>query len=102
VFQNLIANAVKFTTVEHPQVHIGAAPVSGCWRFEVRDNGAGIDPRHAERIFDVFQRLHGRDVPGTGVGLSIAQRAVERHGGAIRVDPAPVGGSVFSFTIPRG
>ena len=100
VLQNLIANAVKFTDQEDPRVRVRAGSENGGWRFEVEDNGPGIDPRHADRIFEVFQRLHGRDVPGTGVGLSIAQRAVERHGGHIRVDPAPGGGSAFSFTIP--
>jgi PAS domain S-box-containing protein len=100
VFRNLIGNAVKFTDGEDPRVRVSAAVEGPSWRFEVADNGPGIDPRYAERIFQVFQRLHGREVPGTGIGLSIAARAVERHGGSIRVDPAPAGGSVFSFTIP--
>jgi PAS domain S-box-containing protein len=101
VFQNLIANAVKFTAGERPQVRISATRRSCEWRFEVQDNGPGIDPRHAQRIFEVFQRLHGREVPGTGVGLSITKRAVERHGGSIDVGPAPGGGSIFRFTIPQ-
>jgi PAS domain S-box-containing protein len=101
VFQNLIANAVKFTAGEPPKVRISATWQKGEWRFEVQDNGPGIDPRYAQRVFEVFQRLHGRDVPGTGIGLSIAKRAVEAHGGTIQVEPAPGGGSIFSFTIPQ-
>jgi PAS domain S-box-containing protein len=101
VFQNLIANAVKFGADEHPLVRISATRGRGEWRFEVQDNGPGIDPGDAARIFDVFQRLHGRDVPGTGIGLSIAKRAVEHHGGSIQVQSVPGGGSSFSFTIPH-
>jgi signal transduction histidine kinase len=67
----------------------------------VQDNGPGIDPGDRARIFDVFHRLHGREVPGTGIGLSIAKRAVEHHGGTIQVQPVPGGGSIFSFTIPQ-
>jgi PAS domain S-box-containing protein len=100
VLQNLIANAVKFADGEDPCVSVSADRGPGVWRIEVRDNGPGVDPRNAARIFEVFQRLHGREVPGTGVGLSIAQRAVERQGGTIWVDPAPGGGAAFRFTIP--
>ncbi len=101
VFQNLIGNAIKFSEGEHPQVRISAARDGHQWRFDIEDNGPGVDPRHAERIFEMFQRSHGRDVPGTGIGLSIAKRIVERHGGSIWVKPAAAGGSRFSFTIPQ-
>jgi light-regulated signal transduction histidine kinase (bacteriophytochrome) len=100
VFQNLIANAIKFTDGERPHVRVSAAREPGRWRFEVRDNGPGIEERHMERVFEMFQRLHGREVPGTGIGLAIAKRIVERHRGEISVARAPAGGSVFSFTIP--
>jgi signal transduction histidine kinase len=100
LFQNLIGNAAKFADGSCPRVSISAVREWERWRFDVADNGPGIDPRHATRIFDMFQRLHGRDVPGTGIGLSIAKRIAERHGGAIWVAPAVGGGSVFRFTIP--
>jgi PAS domain S-box-containing protein len=100
LFQNLIGNAIKFATGEQPHVLVSAAREHGRWRFYVQDNGPGIDPRHARRIFEMFQRLHPREVPGTGIGLAIAKRIVERHGGEIGVVPAPGGGSTFHFTIP--
>lgn len=100
VFQNLIANAVKFADAEPPRVRVSARRVPGAWRFDVEDNGPGVDPRHAERIFEMFQRLHGREVAGSGMGLAIVKRLVERHGGKVWVAPAPSGGSVFSFTLP--
>jgi PAS domain S-box-containing protein len=100
LFQNLIGNAIKFADGSSSQVSISAVREQARWRFDVADNGPGIDPRYAKRIFDMFQRLHGRDVPGTGIGLSIAKRIAERHGGSIWVAPALGGGSVFRFTIP--
>jgi signal transduction histidine kinase len=100
LFQNLIANAVKFADGERGEVRISAVRERERWRFDIADNGPGIDARHAKRIFEMFQRLHGRDVPGTGIGLSIAKRIAERHGGNIWVAPAAGGGSVFRFTIP--
>jgi PAS domain S-box-containing protein len=100
LLQNLIANAVKFADGEQAEVRISAVRERERWRFDVADNGPGIDPRHAKRIFEMFQRLHGREVPGTGIGLSIAKRIAERHGGNIWVAPAAGGGSVFRFTIP--
>jgi light-regulated signal transduction histidine kinase (bacteriophytochrome) len=100
VFQNLVSNAVKFTTGEGPRVSISASRGPSCWSFAVQDNGPGIDPRQVERIFEIFQRLHGRSTPGTGIGLAIAKLVVERHGGVIDVEPAPGGGSVFRFTVP--
>jgi PAS domain S-box-containing protein len=100
LFQNLIGNAVKFADAEQPKVRVSAVRERERWRFDVADNGPGIDPRHAKRIFEMFQRMHGREVPGTGIGLSIAKRIAERHGGRIWVAPAAGGGSVFRVTIP--
>ena len=100
VFQNLIGNAVKFTAGEQPRVRISATREQDHWRFDIEDNGPGIDSRSAKRVFEMFKRLHGRDVPGTGIGLSIAKRLVERHEGSISVESAARGGCVFSFTIP--
>jgi PAS domain S-box-containing protein len=100
LLQNLIANAFKFTGEERPHVRISAALTPCGWRFDVEDNGCGIDPDQADRIWAIFQRLHDRSHPGTGVGLAICKRIVERHGGSIWVSPAPSGGSVFSFTLP--
>ena len=100
LFQNLIANAVKFAGDEPPRVRIWAAEVPDGWRFSVRDNGIGVDPAQAERIFGMFTRLHGADhYPGTGIGLAVCQRIVDVHGGRIWVEPAPGGGSQFMFTL---
>jgi light-regulated signal transduction histidine kinase (bacteriophytochrome) len=102
LFQNLIANAVKFVERGPPRVRIWAAEVPEGWRFTIRDNGIGIDPANAERIFGMFTRLHGSDrYDGTGVGLAVCQRIVDVHGGRIWVEPAPGGGSQFMFTIAR-
>jgi PAS domain S-box-containing protein len=102
VFQNLISNALKFMTPDEvPRIDISAARWSDSWRFSVRDNGIGIDPVYAERIFAPFKRLHGiGDYPGTGLGLSVCKRAVERRGGRIWVEAAPDRGTIFHFTIP--
>lgn len=101
VFQNLIANAVKFTRGEHPEVSIEAQPDGMSWRFDVRDNGIGMDPERAGCIFEPFRRLHGEeDYPGTGIGLAVCARIVEQHGGRIWVSSTPGEGSVFSFTMP--
>jgi PAS domain S-box-containing protein len=100
VLRNLIANAVKFSAGEDPRVSVSATRGLRHWRFDIQDNGPGVEAGEVARIFEVFQRLHGRDVPGTGIGLAIVKRAVERHGGAIEVHSAPDGGSIFSFSIP--
>jgi signal transduction histidine kinase len=101
VFQNLLTNAIKFHNGAAPAVRVTAERAGGEWTIAVVDNGIGIDPAHAERIFKMFQRLHGREAyDGTGIGLAICQRIVERHGGRIWVEPAAGGGSAFKFTLP--
>jgi light-regulated signal transduction histidine kinase (bacteriophytochrome) len=101
LFQNLISNGIKFVDDGPPRIHVSAKREGRDWLFAVADNGIGIDPSHAERIFAVFKRLHGRDAyPGSGIGLSICKRIVERHHGRIWVEQNEGGGSRFCFTIP--
>src|SRR5919204_2462626 len=98
VFQNLLSNALKFSDEATPRVHVSASSTVGSWRFSVADNGVGIDPRHAERIFQPFARLGGA-TEGTGIGLAICQKIVEHHGGRIWVGGPPGEGGTFHFTI---
>jgi len=101
VFQNLIGNGLKFHGGEPPRIHVSADRADGLWTFAVRDNGIGIDPQYYERIFVVFKRLHTREqYEGTGIGLAIAKRIIQRHGGRIWVESQPGKGSTFYFTIP--
>ncbi|HEX8274216.1 MAG TPA: PAS domain S-box protein [Longimicrobiaceae bacterium] len=101
LLQNLVANAVKFRGEAPPRVHVSAERDGDGWTFSVADNGIGIDPEYADRIFVIFQRLHTRaEYPGTGIGLAICKKIVERHGGRIWFEPAPGGGTVFRFTLP--
>ena len=101
VFQNLLSNAIKYSGDEPPQIHITAEQKQQEWVFAVRDSGIGIDPDEADTIFDVFQRLHSRDEhSGTGIGLALCERIIERHDGQIWVESEPGEGSTFSFTLP--
>jgi signal transduction histidine kinase len=101
VLQNLIANAIKFTAPDvTPRVHVGATRRGGLWEVFVRDNGIGVDA-NPEVIFNMFARLHPADAyPGTGIGLALVKRIMERHDGDVRVEPAPGGGSVFTISLP--
>ena len=101
LFQNLIANAIKFHGPARPEVFVGAQRKDRAWEIYVRDNGIGIEPQYFQKIFLIFQRLHTRSrYQGTGIGLAVCRKIVERHGGEIRVESAPGSGSTFHFTIP--
>jgi PAS domain S-box-containing protein len=100
LFQNLISNSIKYRSKATPTIHISAARIREGWLFSVTDNGLGIDPAYAERVFGIFKRLHGREIPGTGIGLALCRKVVERHGGRIWVESEAGQGSVFKFTIP--
>ncbi len=101
LLQNLIANAIKFRTLQPPQIQIKAALHDKCWTICVQDNGIGIEPQYSDRIFVIFQRLHTKEeYSGTGIGLSICKKIVERHGGKIWVESEPGQGTTFCFTLP--
>jgi light-regulated signal transduction histidine kinase (bacteriophytochrome) len=104
VLQNLISNAIKFHGDEPPVVRVSARPDGERWELSVADNGIGIEAEYADRIFVIFQRLHGRDAyAGTGIGLTMCRKVIEYHGGEIWLEPSHNGaGSTFRFTLPVG
>jgi signal transduction histidine kinase len=101
LLQNLIGNAIKFCVDRDPIVHVSVEKQDGYWRLGVSDNGIGIAEPHRQRIFQAFQRLHTREIPGTGIGLAICERIVARHGGRIWVESVAGEGSTFYFTLAR-
>ena len=102
VFQNLIGNSIKYRREGvNPEIHISARAEGDSWIFSVRDNGIGIEPRYQSDVFQPFRRLHGRDIPGSGIGLATCKKIVEAHGGDIWVESQPGSGSAFFFRLPR-
>jgi signal transduction histidine kinase len=99
LFQNLIGNSIKYRSEVTPRIHISVARTAEGWLFSVRDNGIGIDPADAEHVFGMFKRLHGKEIPGTGIGLALCRKVVERLGGRIWVESEVGQGAVFKFTI---
>jgi light-regulated signal transduction histidine kinase (bacteriophytochrome) len=100
LFQNLISNAIKYRTKETPKIHVSAERDAEGWVFAVRDNGIGIEPQYFDRVFGMFKRLHGKDIPGTGIGLALCKKIIEREGGRIWVESEEGKGAEFRFTVP--
>ena len=102
VFQNLIGNALKFRGKQPPQITLSWADAGDEWEFSVADDGIGVEPEYADRIFVIFQRLHAKDAyPGTGIGLAMSRKIIEYHGGRIWLDTSVASGTVFRFTLPK-
>ena len=101
LFQNLVGNAIKYRGDLRPAIEVSARRTEAEWEFAVADNGMGIDPEYHEKIFGMFKRLHRKNIPGTGIGLAICQRVVERYRGRIWVESRLGEGSKFLFTLPR-
>jgi light-regulated signal transduction histidine kinase (bacteriophytochrome) len=102
LFQNLIGNALKFRSASVPRIHVSCVQKPAEYEIVVADNGIGIEAQYFERIFMVFQRLHNKgEYPGTGIGLAICKKVIERHGGRIWVESSPGEGSAFHFTLPK-
>ena len=102
VFQNLIGNALKFRGEQPPRITVSWADAGDEWEFSVADNGIGIEPEYADRIFVIFQRLHPKDAyPGTGIGLAMCRKIIEYHGGRIWLDTSVDSGTAFRFTLPK-
>ena len=102
LFQNLISNSIKYRGKETPQIHVSAERGAEGWLFAVQDNGIGIDPADTDRVFGMFRRLHGSEISGTGIGLALCKKIVERQGGRIWVESEPGRGATFKFTMPSG
>jgi two-component system CheB/CheR fusion protein len=102
LFHNLISNSIKYRGEEAPRIHVSAQRDAKGWQFAVRDNGIGIDPQDTGRVFGMFKRLHGSEIPGTGIGLALCKKVVERQGGRIWVESEAGRGATFKFTIPNG
>jgi light-regulated signal transduction histidine kinase (bacteriophytochrome) len=100
VFQNLISNSIKYRGDDTPKLHVSAEKTAEGWVFAVRDNGIGIDPQDIGRVFGMFKRLHGKEIPGTGIGLALCKKIVERKGGRIWAESETGQGATFKFTIP--
>jgi signal transduction histidine kinase len=101
VFANLLGNSIKYRRSDPPRIHVSAQDQDSFWRFEFKDNGIGIAPQYWTEVFQVFKRLHGKEVSGSGIGLALCKRVVENHGGSIGVESEPGEGSTFFFTIPK-
>lgn len=100
-FAGLIENSIKFRSDDRPEIHVSAIAKEDDWLFSIRDNGMGIDPRHSHRIFEVFRRVHTDAYPGAGMGLAIARRIIQRHGGRIWVESHLGQGATFFFALPN-
>jgi light-regulated signal transduction histidine kinase (bacteriophytochrome) len=100
LLQNLVANAIRYRSAAPPLISISAQLEGAFWHFYCRDNGVGISPEHYQRIFEPFKRLHGHEIPGSGIGLALCRKIVDRYGGRIWVESIVGEGSTFQFTLP--